>query len=108
GTWAPGGGGEVVALRLRDDRMLRVAPLICYDALAPALAWRAVRDGAEMIVTLSNDAWFAGGPAPWLHLVGAAFRSIETRRPPVRATHPGSPPRVDASGALLPRQDFRP
>src|SRR5262249_35732265 len=38
GTWAPGGGGEVVAVRLRDDRTLRVAPLICYDALAPALA----------------------------------------------------------------------
>jgi apolipoprotein N-acyltransferase len=105
GTWAPGAGGEAVRLRLRDGRTLRVAPLICYDALAPALVRQAVRDGAEVIVTLSNDGWFADGPAPWLHLVGAAFRSIETRRPQLRATNTGISAVIDAGGAIVARTD---
>ncbi len=101
GTWAPGAGGEVVAVTLADGRRLRVAPLICYDALTPALPRTAVRGGAEVIVTLSNDAWFGSGPAPWQHLVGAAFRSVETRRPQVRATNTGISAVIDASGSIV-------
>jgi apolipoprotein N-acyltransferase len=68
---------------------LRVAPLICLDAVDPSLAIAAVRDGAEAIVTLSNDGWFSGGNGPRLHLVVSAFRSLETRRPQLRATNTG-------------------
>src|SRR5262249_6839897 len=57
GTWKPGTGPRVLDVRLRDGRTLRVAPLICYDALDPRLAVGAVRAGAELIVTLSNDSW---------------------------------------------------
>ncbi|HKA28601.1 MAG TPA: apolipoprotein N-acyltransferase [Candidatus Binatia bacterium] len=105
GSWTPGAGGDVLTVTLRGGRRLRVAPLICYDALAPALARNAVRSGAELIVTLSNDGWFGSGPAPWLHLVGAAFRSVETRRPQVRATNTGISAVIDAQGGILTRTD---
>lgn len=100
GTWQPGPGARVLPLRLRDGRIVRVAPLICYDAVVPSLALDAVRGGAEVIVTLSNDAWFASGGGPWLHLVVSAFRSIETRRPQVRATNTGISAVIDATGEL--------
>ena len=80
---------RVVPLRLADGRTLRVAPLICYDAVDPRSRSTAARAGAELIVTLSNDSWFAAGGGPRLHLVVSAFRSIETRRPQVRATNTG-------------------
>src|SRR5207253_9570587 len=86
GTWAAGAGARVVTLALPDGRMLHVAPLICYDVLDPRLALDAARRGAELIVTLSNDSWFAEGPGPRLHPVGAAFLSIETRCPPAPGT----------------------
>jgi apolipoprotein N-acyltransferase len=105
GSWAPGTGGEVLTVTLRDGRALRIAPLICYDALSPGLVREAVRAGGEVIVTLSNDAWFGAGPAAWLHLVGAAFRSVETRRPQVRATNTGMSAVIDASGAIRQRTD---
>jgi apolipoprotein N-acyltransferase len=101
GTWQPGTGGHVVPLRLRDGRTLRVAPLICYDAVDPRLAIAAVRAGAEVIVTLSNDSWFATGGGPRLHLVVSAFRSIETRRPQVRATNTGISAVITPTGELL-------
>jgi len=82
-----------------------VAPLICYDALDPRHALRAVRDGAEVIVTLSNDSWFTAGNAAWLHLVGAAFRSIETRRPQLRATNTGISAVISATGDVVSTAD---
>jgi apolipoprotein N-acyltransferase len=101
GTWQAGAGPRVVPLRLPDGRTLRIAPLICYDAVDPGLAIAAARQGAELIVTLSNDAWFAAGGGPRLHLVVSAFRSIETRRPQVRATNTGISAVIAPTGELL-------
>lgn len=101
GTWQPGTGRRLFAVPLAGGRSLRIAPLICYDAVDPAPALAAARDGAELLVTLSNDSWFAAGNGPRLHLVVSAFRSIETRRPQVRATNTGVSAMIDATGALL-------
>jgi apolipoprotein N-acyltransferase len=101
GTWKPGAGGDVVPLPLGDGRTLRIAPLICYDAVVPALALEAVRRGAELIVTLSNDSWFATGEGPHLHLVVSAFRTLETRRPQVRATNTGISAIITPTGEML-------
>ena len=78
-----------MTLGLADGRRIRVAPLICYDAVDARNAARAVRDGAELIMTLSNDSWLAGGDGARLHFLVSVFRSIETRRPQVRATTTG-------------------
>jgi apolipoprotein N-acyltransferase len=101
GAWTPGAGPQVVTLALGGGRTLRIAPLICYDAVDPAFTVAAVRAGAELIVTLSNDSWFAVGGGPRLHLVVSAFRSIETRRPQVRATNTGISAVIDPTGELL-------
>ncbi len=101
GTWKPGAGAQMTELALASGRRLRVAPLICYDAVTPDLAIEAVRQGAELIVTLSNDAWFASGEGPHLHLVVSAFRSLETRRPQVRATNTGISAMISATGELI-------
>ncbi len=101
GTWTPGIGGAVVDLHLPDGRTVRTAPLICYDAVDGSYARAAVRKGAELIVTLSNDSWFDDGPGLRLHLVVSAFRSIETRRPQLRATNTGISAVVSATGELL-------
>jgi apolipoprotein N-acyltransferase len=101
GTWKPGAGVAVVPLGLRDGRTIRVAPLICYDAVDPRLALGAVRRGADLIITLSNDSWFATGNGPHLHLIMSAFRSIETRRPQVRATNTGISAIITPTGDVV-------
>ena len=101
GTWTPGPGPRVVPVGIEDRPALRVAPLICYDALDPALVRAAVSQGADVIVTLSNDSWYAVGAGPRLHLAGAAFLSIETRRPQLRATNTGISAAIDATGEVI-------
>jgi apolipoprotein N-acyltransferase len=104
GTWLSGDGPPVLALR-RSGADLAIAPMICLDAVDPSLAIDAARRGAELIVTLSNDGWFAAGGGAQLHLTVSAFRSIETRLPQLRATNTGISAAIDRSGEILVRAD---
>lgn len=103
GSWAPGPGAVVLLAHDARGRPLRLAPLVCYDATRPGLAAAAVREGAELLVTLSNDSWFDEGAGPLLHLVVSAFRSVETHRPQIRSTNTGISAVVNAAGDLVAR-----
>lgn len=100
GHWQPGPGPRVLPVRLRDGTALEIAPLICYEALDAGYVAKAARK-AQVLLTLSNDAWWPGERGPRLHLILAAFRSIETRLPQIRATNSGISALVLPSGALV-------
>lgn len=107
GTWRPGDGPRVFPLTLADGREANVLPLICLDDVRPQLAIEGARLGAQAIVGLSNDAWFTAYPqGARLHLQVAAFRSIETRLPQLRATTNGLSAIVDESGEVLVHTDM--
>lgn len=102
GHWKPGPGARVLALRLAGGREVPVQPLICLDDVDAGLAIEGARLGARMLLTMSNDSWFAeheGGAH--LHLVVAAFRSIETRLPQLRVTNTGITAVIDPTGEIV-------
>ncbi len=101
GAWKPGPGPQSLDFPLRGGRVLKVAPLICYEAIFPGYVTEAVRKGAEIIVTISNDSWFGASAGPRLHLTLAAFRSIETRLPQVRATNSGISAYISPTGEIV-------
>ena len=79
----------------------RVAPLICYEDLMPDLSRRFVRDErANLLVNLTNDAWYGRTVAPWQHARLARWRSLETRRTLVRATNTGVTTVIDPAGRM--------
>ena len=78
-----------------------VQPLICYEALFPALA--ATRTRPAWILNISNDAWFGQTSGPLQHLNIASYRAIEQGLPMVRATPTGVSAVIDAHGRILPR-----
>lgn len=80
----------------------RLATPICYEAVRPAFVRDMVRDGgANLLVTLANDAWFGDSQEPALHLALARLRAVELRRFLVRATNSGISAVVDASGRIV-------
>ncbi|MCY1077749.1 apolipoprotein N-acyltransferase [Archangium lansingense] len=101
GYWKRGPGPQTLPLQLGEGRTLTVAPLICYESIFPSYVAEEARRGAELIITLSNDSWFSGTPAPKLHLMHAAFRSIETRLPQVRVTNSGISALISPTGEVL-------
>lgn len=62
---------------------------ICLEALYPAHVARAVRQGAKILVNLSNDTWFGDSAMPHLHLDANRMRAIENRRFLLRAGNSG-------------------
>jgi apolipoprotein N-acyltransferase len=66
-----------------------VAALICYEDLIPSLSREGALHGAQLLVNLTNDAWYGATAAPYQHHLLAAWRAIESRRYLVRATNTG-------------------
>ena len=102
GAWKPGTGARVFPLRLADGREIPVLPLICLDDVDSQLAIDGARLGGQVILTMSNDAWFTTHPqGAALHQAVAAFRSIETRLPQFRVTPNGYSAAIDATGTVV-------
>lgn len=82
---------------------LSAGVLICFEVLFPELARGQVKMGAEVLVNLTNDAWFGKTSAPYQHLSMAAFRAIENRTPMVRAANTGISAFISQTGEITRR-----
>jgi apolipoprotein N-acyltransferase len=89
---------------LLDLGRVHAAALICFEDVLSAAAREAASVSPNLLVNLTNDAWFEGSEEPALHLRAAAIRAIETRRDFVRAVNVGPTSFVDASGRI--RADY--
>ncbi len=79
----------------------RIGGYICYEAIFPGLVRRFPARGAELLVNVTNDAWYGTTSAPYQHLAMAAFRAVENRRYLVRAANTGITAVVDPWGRVL-------
>ena len=79
----------------------RIGGYICYEAIFPGLVRRFSAQGAELLVNVTNDAWYGTTSAPYQHLAMAAFRAVENRRYLVRAANTGITAVVDPFGRVL-------
>jgi apolipoprotein N-acyltransferase len=79
----------------------RIGGFICYESIFPSLVRRFAAGGAELLLNVTNDAWYGTTSAPHQHLAMAAFRAIENRRYLVRAANTGITAVVDPRGRVL-------
>jgi apolipoprotein N-acyltransferase len=79
---------------------LAMGMLICYESIFPGLAEKRVSDGANVLVNISNDAWFGRSAAPEQHLEMAALRAVEQNRYLLRCTNTGITALVDPKGLI--------
>jgi len=70
-------------------RTLKIAPLICYEDTDPALAAKAKKMGADLIVLVTNDSWFSNSAEAEAHTAQAVLRAVETGLPIVRVGNSG-------------------
>jgi apolipoprotein N-acyltransferase len=91
-------GDEPVVFDL-DGR--RVSVSICYESVYPGLSRRFVAGGSQLLVTITNDAWFGRSSAATQHFQQGALRAIEQGRYVVRAANTGISGAVDPYGRVL-------
>jgi len=80
---------------------LKFSVLICFEDVFPNLARRFVRRGAQMLVTITNDAWFGDTGAAYQHAQASTFRAVELGVPMIRAANTGWSGCIDAHGRWL-------
>lgn len=85
---------------LRDGK-LALGVLICYEAIFPELAQQRVQAGANLLINISNDAWFGDSAAPRQHLDLALLRAVEQGRAIIRGTNTGISAAIDPRGRLM-------
>lgn len=88
------------------DTTLCFASVVCYESSFPHIVRQATRMGAELLVIVSNDAWFGFTSGPFLHMEIAKLRAIENRIPVVRAANTGISLITDAYGRSLAMAPF--
>ena len=80
---------------------LHYGPAICYEIVFPMIARTQVIHGADVLVTITNDAWYDGTSAPRQHLNQARLRAVETDRYLLRAATTGISAFVDPAGRVI-------
>jgi apolipoprotein N-acyltransferase len=77
-----------------------VGTLICYESIFPQQSRHFRREGASLLVNITNDAWFGRSSAPYQHEAHLALRAIENRVGIVRAANTGISEYVDPLGRV--------
>ncbi len=78
----------------------RIGVQICYEMVFPDLSRAAVKNGANLLFNLTNDAWYGRTGAPYQHFSMAILRAVENRRWVVRAANTGISGFIDPIGRV--------
>jgi apolipoprotein N-acyltransferase len=79
---------------------IRALPFICYEIIFPDLVAVDLAS-TDIIVNVTNDAWFGDTPGPYQHFRQAQVRAVETGLPLVRAANTGISGVIDQWGRVV-------
>jgi apolipoprotein N-acyltransferase len=80
---------------------LSILPLICFEIAFPHQLAANFTNHTDIILTVSNDAWFGDSHGPHQHMDIARMRAIEFGRPVIRSTNNGVTAVVGSKGEVL-------
>ncbi|MBS0011457.1 MAG: apolipoprotein N-acyltransferase [Bacteroidales bacterium] len=102
-------GGTMTGYGTQDERTVfthpggagLVAPVICYESVYGDFITEYIRNGANLIVIITNDGWWKNTAGYRQHLMFARIRAIENRRSVARAANTGISCFIDHKGNIL-------
>ena len=78
----------------------RTGILICFESVFPEISRQWVKAGANILINLTNDAWYGKSSAPYHSLAMAVFRAVETRRSLIRSANTGISAFISPTGSI--------
>ena len=94
--YAPGSTGHTIAL----GPSLTALPLICFEGIFSRHV-RSTHSQADVLLNISNDAWFGPTSGPAQHFALTRVRAVETGKPLIRVANGGTTGVVDGFGRLF-------
>ncbi|RJR22503.1 MAG: apolipoprotein N-acyltransferase [Desulfobacteraceae bacterium] len=75
--------------------------IICFEAIFPEISRKHAEKGADMLINITNDAWFGKTSAPFQHMIMARFRAVENKLPLLRAANTGISTIIADTGEII-------
>jgi apolipoprotein N-acyltransferase len=101
-----GTNDEPMLLRSGAAHPIKIGTLICFESCFGNPARELCHNGADLLVTLTNDEWCAGTNAPWDHAVMSAMRAVENGVPVVQVANGGYTAVFDPCGRFVYKSPF--
>ena len=105
GFFGRGAGPAVLTIETPNRRKYRLGAVICSESLSSQHVIETAKLGADALLNVGSDGWFGHWGEPQFHLAVAKIRSVETRRPQVRAANTGISALILASGEIAARSE---
>ncbi|TVZ25554.1 apolipoprotein N-acyltransferase [Gillisia sp. Hel_I_86] len=100
-------GGTVAMKTTQEDREIfklnnaqATAPIICYESVYGEYVTGYVKNGADFLTIITNDAWWGNSQGHKQHLSYAGLRAVETRKSVVRSANTGISAFIDETGQV--------
>jgi apolipoprotein N-acyltransferase len=90
----------MTAAATAPDFHVKFGVVICYEVIFPNLVRQFAANGADFMVTVTNDAWFGPSSAPYQHFGMVVFRAVENRLAFARAANTGISGFIDPYGHI--------
>ena len=100
-TWTPKPRAAATGMTETTSRPVKFGVAICYEVIFPNLVRQFAANGAEFLVTVTNDAWFGPSSAPAQHFAMVVFRSVENHLAFARAANTGISGFIDPFGRIV-------
>ncbi|NOR87753.1 MAG: apolipoprotein N-acyltransferase [Bacteroidales bacterium] len=85
---------------------IAIAPLICYESIYGGFVAEFVRNGAQILVIITNDGWWGNSQGHQQHLAYARLRAIECRRSIARSANTGISGFINQRGDLIDNSSY--
>jgi apolipoprotein N-acyltransferase len=112
-SWFEKFGGVTAGYAKQDHRSVlpapnsfMIAPAICYESIYGDFMRRYVKQGANLIVVITNDGWWKKTPGHRQHLHYARLRAIETGTWVARSANTGISAFIDPAGNITDQRDY--
>ena len=106
-------GGTVATKTTQNDRAVfetsqgsKVAPIICYESVYGDYVSDYVKNGAQFLAIITNDAWWGNTQGHQQHLSIARLRAIESRRWVARSANTGISAVIAPNGTIMERLEY--
>ncbi|MFH2137707.1 MAG: apolipoprotein N-acyltransferase [Candidatus Omnitrophota bacterium] len=100
GDFSPGEKYTVFEVPNKKGQLVRFAVLVCFEDMFPSLVKKFHRQKADILITITNEAWFGISSEPIQHLAASVFRAVENHSWFIRSANTGISCFIDPQGKI--------